>query len=638
MKNIIFKSIHIQNFKGVKDLSISFNNAVNTLKGMNATGKTTIVDAISWILFDEDSLHNSKFEIRPLDKNGGKIHHIDILVELAISIDGVEYTLAKVQKEKWVKKRGQEEAEYSGNVNEYAISGFPKSSKDFTAFISEIIDKNVFSLLTSPTAFPNLPWQEQRKLLMSIVGDISDAGLADEVEYYDLLEPELKIASIYDIKSKWSKSKNELKKKPDELQARIDEVSNSIVPDNSEELEVQRSKIKSQMEELEEKIKELRQKHDSREIDGKIAELRSKQNVLLINANGERTQSIKECNGTLNDLKREYRITNEEIERCTDSIGEYKFSINTAKNQIEVLVANIDKSEKAVFPESKGTCPTCGQKLPAEQYELAKNAWEKKRTEYIEKARLSIKEYEDSIHNWEEFIATLTGKIASLRKNAENISDKISEVDARLQEIDSQKSVYGTDIPEWVELENQIKELEASKMPDSEFNAEYARLNNEMQIVDGQYQTVYDQLATIAENTRKMARVEELKAELKLVGQKISDCDRMLFAVELYMKAIAARLNSKFSGVNFKLFDEQINGGIKETCEITYGGVPYGSLNSGHRIIVGLDIIKVLRTYFDITAPVLIDNSESISSGNIPVMDGQMILMKVTDDPVLVVN
>ena len=328
MKNIVFKRVHIKNFKGAKDLIINFDNAVTTISGMNATGKTTVIDAITCILFDEDSLHNSKFENRPLDENGNKIHHIDILIELVMGVDGVEYTLTKIQKEKWVKKRGQEEAEYSGNVNEYAISGFPKSSKEFTAFISEIIDKNVFSLLTSPTAFPNLSWQEQRKLLMSIVGDISDAGLADEVEYYDLLEPELKIASIYDIKSKWSKSKNELKKKPDELQARIDEVSNSIVPDNSEELEVQRSNIKSQMEELEEKIKELRQRHDSREIDGKIAELRSKQNVLLINANGERTQSIKECNGTLNDLKRECRTTNEEIEKYTNSISGYNSSIS----------------------------------------------------------------------------------------------------------------------------------------------------------------------------------------------------------------------------------------------------------------------------------------------------------------------
>ena len=104
------------------------------------------------------------------------------------------------------------------------------------------------------------------------------------------------------------------------------------------------------------------------------------------------------------------------------------------------------------------------------------------------------------------------------------------------------------------------------------------------------------------------------------------------------MNMIPEKINGRFKLVNFSLFQNQINGGLKETCECTVNGVPYSSLNNAHRVIAGLDIIRSLSDLYEVIAPVFIDNSEAISEGNFPEMDAQMIHLAVTDDKELIVE
>ncbi|NNJ31627.1 hypothetical protein [Lacrimispora defluvii] len=59
-------------------------------------------------------------------------------------------------------------------------------------------------------------------------------------------------------------------------------------------------------------------------------------------------------------------------------------------------------------------------------------------------------------------------------------------------------------------------------------------------------------------------------------------------------------------------------------------GVPFSSLNAGHRVVAGLDIITALQKIYGVTAPIFIDNAESVNDFNIPDMEGQLILLKVS--------
>ena len=114
-------------------------------------------------------------------------------------------------------------------MNEFEIKGYPKSEKDFKAFISGMIDEKIFNLVTNPVAFTSLPWKEQREILMKFVGESSDVQIAEKYgEKFSKLIPELKIASTDDILKKYTKTKNALNKEMIEIPARIDEVSKQL--------------------------------------------------------------------------------------------------------------------------------------------------------------------------------------------------------------------------------------------------------------------------------------------------------------------------------------------------------------------------------------------------------------------------
>ena len=104
------------------------------------------------------------------------------------------------------------------------------------------------------------------------------------------------------------------------------------------------------------------------------------------------------------------------------------------------------------------------------------------------------------------------------------------------------------------------------------------------------------------------------------------------------MNRISEIVNEMFKVVSFRLFTNQINGGLQETCECTVNGVPYSTLNNGHRIIAGLDIIRSLSELYNVTAPIFCDNAESVNEFNLPEMDAQMILLTVTEDKELKVE
>lgn len=106
---ITLKKLHMENFKNAKDQTFELDH-ITKIKGQNASGKTTIVDAFMWCLFNKDSKGNTDFGIRPLDAAGNKVDHVEIKVDLLLDVDGREYQITKVQKQNWVKKRGNLEA------------------------------------------------------------------------------------------------------------------------------------------------------------------------------------------------------------------------------------------------------------------------------------------------------------------------------------------------------------------------------------------------------------------------------------------------------------------------------------------------------------------------------------------------
>ena len=235
--NIKIKKIHIENFKKFNVFEIEFGN-VTKVSGQNAVGKTSIVDAFMWCLFDKNIRGETKFQIRPLDCNGNQIDYVEIKVVLTLEVDGREVVLQKVQKQNWVKKRGTLTETLQGNVNSFEVDGIPKKEKDYKEYIESIVNEDLFKLITNPQAFVSKKWQDQRKELMKLAPNIdNEDGIATNPKLLSELSLALSLHSPEDLQTKAKKALLEYKKQQREIPARIDEVRKSMTDIDVAELE-----------------------------------------------------------------------------------------------------------------------------------------------------------------------------------------------------------------------------------------------------------------------------------------------------------------------------------------------------------------------------------------------------------------
>lgn len=661
MKRITLLSMDIQNFKGCTGRTIDFADKTK-ICGANATGKTTIFDAFTWLLFGKDSLGSSDFDIRPLGADGKMIDNIEISVESRIFVDGEEYTLKKVQKQVWRKKRGTDTKEFQGNVNEFEINGYPKSQKEFKEFIYGIVDEDVFNLITNPIAFTNLPWKKQREILMKFVGTFSDVEIAETFgEKYAKLIPELKIAGTDDILKKYTKAKNALNKDMVEIPARIDEISKQLVIADVGALEVEKTAKEVALQKVEEELsggnsnldKVGTKREEVLNLKFKLSEIQNGENQKLIEASMSIRNDVNDKEMQLSRIKREIANKADEIQ---DAHRKYELQ-EREKNRLLVEW----KSEKSrAYPvltpleplsEDSFVCPTCGQKLSEEvrqkkidDYEARKEAYESKYEK--EKAEFE-KQRSERIVQIEidgKAAAASRDKFKALEESLRKEMDKLNVELAALQgEYDTAKEKLDkfpkvADVSENVEykaitekiseLEREIEELSADTSGRLELEAKKAVLKDDIADISAKI--------LAADNTKVKERIAELEAEQKEVGQKIASQEMMIDLVEDFirekMNMISEKINGMFKIASFKMFENQINGGLKETCECTVNGVPLSSLNNGHRIVAGLDIISSLSNSYGISCPIFVDNAESINEFNIPEMNSQMIFLTVTED------
>ena len=448
---IKLKSLNLENFKGVKSLDVAFGDKTK-IKGQNAAGKTTVFDSFTWLLFNKNSAGEEKFNVRPLDADGKRVDNVEIKVVAVLEVDGKEVELSKVQKQKWVKKRGTDVTELQGNENLYEIDGYPKSEADYKAYISSLVNEDLFKMLTNPQYFSSMKWKDQRDILMKFVSDISDVDLAKELNIvdvedkhtYDSLIPELeKAPSTDDIQKKFAKALSEWKKKQEEIPVRIDELSKSLVQIDTAEQELAKA-------DLERRIAEL---------DGKIANAGSAVGDLM----SEEMQLQFEMSGIMQTMNRELSSKRGDIGAalcgCTNELSHFKATnplkekaiadnksaIETAEKKRSELGAeyNAEKAkvfdetpylfheEEWQFDENSTICKSCGQVLPADKIERIKAEFEQRKANAKAKAEQEL-EYQRSKFD-EQKKATLE-RIKSAGFEQKYIIEDLTAKNEQLQE------------------------------------------------------------------------------------------------------------------------------------------------------------------------------------------------------------
>ncbi len=644
---MVLEKLILRNFQGIKEMTVSPNGQNFEIRGRNGAGKTTVFNAITWLLFDKASTGEKGFSPKTRNKLGEEIHYLDNSVEGIFKLgDGRLISLKKTLSEIWSKKRGAEAPEFTGNTLSFAIDGVPCSKGEFDKRLEEIAPPDKAKLLTQPEYFAEeMKWQDRRSLLLDICGDVSEFDVINSDDELKRLTAFLLMpgtdGQFYTVeefgKIAAAKSK-EINEKLKELPSRIDEVNRSIkdieddgdaVLNSLNEAENRRDKlmlslqnglkseasekIKDRLRQIETEIFTARQKYEERE---RAASLEKKREINVIKDNisditFERCDTERRLNGAMTD----YGAVSEIRKRLAEKYSDLKGS---------------------EFNPDSAVCPTCGRAYDEEKISDIAAEFNLKKAQEMEKIRREIEETcsKDILGRINTDIEAYKGKLLKLDERLKELNGLLEEKSADISE-----SIPFEETTDFKAFEEEKSELELMLNDEEALIKEAARdTDEELRAVKDEITELSDKLYTIRGNASLRARAEELEAEEKKLSSEWEHLQKGVYLCEKFIKVkvglLTEKINKRFKNISFKLFETQINGGLKEICDVLVpcGGalVPYQSANHASRIIAGLEIIETLSEHFGLSMPVIIDNAESILS--IPEAKTQVIKLTVADE------
>lgn len=613
--------LELLNFKGLKSFAININGDV-VIRGDNATGKTTVFDSVCWLLFGKDSLDRADFEIKTLD-GGEPIHKVNHEVTGTFTLDeGGTVELKRVYREKYSSPRGGE-VTLTGHTTDYFVDGVPKKEKEYKEMVSSLVDESIFKLITNPLYFnETYSWQNRRKLLLEMCGDISDEDVIANHDELKVLTDILSGHSVDDHRKVVASKKAAINKELDMLPVRIDEAlrGKPEVTANPEVLRINIDTLNADIEKLENDKALLQNGHS---IVDKRAKLKNVQRKIMARETELQMEYKKQCSLKSNEydaVVSEINCLTAKLEDTKRRIDDSAATINLIQGLIsELTIQRSQINEDTFVADVNDHCPTCGQKLPAEQIQ---NAYAKAEANYNLKKSKQLEEIEHSIKLKKKDIEGIKKRDSSLEpvetiealiKEKELVKETITE---EIEKLTTEPAL--NDDSKYADLKAEELMLQMAIDDDnSDHSEEIAEL--EIKISDNKTERMKleQELNKFAEIKRIEARVSELEAKQVELSEEKMKLDEVSYLMDEFVKAkvnmLEESINARFKLARFKMFNVMLNGNVEECCETTYKGVPYRSMNNAARINVGLDIINALTSYFKVNAPVFIDNAEAVT-------------------------
>lgn len=622
-KTIVLKELHLRSFKGIKELDINFDKITN-IYGDNATGKTTIFDAFTWLLFDKDSQDISKFDAQPLDENSNVVHMVDTEVEAVLEINGITTVLRKLLKEKWVTSKGKTESELKGVTTNYYIDDVPKKQGEYKKKINEIIQEDIFKLLTNPIHFSTkMTWQERKNILMGTIGEITDQNVIDSKEKLKPLEELLVNKDIDELRKSINASRKKLIKDKESIPPRVDELRKSIKEESIdfEAMEFRKRGIVAGIKSVEEQLL------DKTKMDDELFMKKDKLYGLKSMLKDIEHEEIKKAESGKDDIAQEITSLNGEIAQLRFDIK----SLEMEKNNNLKMARNLEVEVKALrdkwyeenrkvfeLPEDARICPTCHRPFDEEDIESHRQEMEgnfnQNKATITKNIRAKGLEKSNELEKYKETVL----KNDTALKSAMDSLEKLNNEKSKLQsEMDNFKININLDSnKEYQEILKQIEALEVELSKPIDSNSQIRELKERKESIEKELEEVNYKLGYREINDRANVRIEELLSQEKELSQQIANLEKQEFLCNEFIKTkvelMESSINSKFKYVKFRFFKTLVNGGIEEGCEPLVDGIPFSTnLNSGAKVNAGIDIINTLSQHYGINAPIFIDNRES---------------------------
>lgn len=667
------KKISLENYKKFPSKSVDLFPRTE-ISGRNREGKSTLQDAYLDVLTGKMANGTEPTSIRRKE-NGLEVPKVDVIRELTLAIDGKEKVIRKITKQKWRKPRGQSEEVFDGNETSYEIDGFPAKSKDYTEFIQSIAEPSTLLMCSNPKPFLDTLQKstaESRKVLEKMSGfDI--AQFMEENPQYAHVEEITKGHSVEDTLKKLRKELNAQKKKVDAKNTEIAyETNRSVEAEDTSSLESKKQELNAELSKLEEQeriLEDSAKGYDS--LSYEIRGLKSSRDGLVSKANEWLRARQKFISDTVSELmlkksenESSIRIIGMELDNHIREAQQAKADLDRARQdyprikEMEWDDSELKAIEAETFNDSDTICPTCGQELPEEQIAELKASFEEKKKFRIETELTQKKNWESAKQNQLKGICDLGNSAsAKLKKTNEEISKLQSEIGVAQDEvaeltkqIEEEQSKF-TELPESVDMANdeeylavtaRIAELEEKLKSFDDVPGKKQELRMQISDVMKQISNVdADIKIAQAAVTEKEKRVAELNEELKDLGQVQADIEKNIDTVLNFSiqknKALAEKINPYFKHFQFSFLDYTIDGNPVETCKMICNGIDYNSgLNHSDKILCEVDLLNGLQEMNGLNLPLWIDDSESIDKSRIPVLDRQMIVLRVTDGDLMI--
>lgn len=678
----ILKSLHIENFKGVKDKTYEFGKTTR-VSGMNRRGKTTIGAAWYWLMSDKNYELVSNPNIRP-----DNVEDCIPTVTATVDVGGKEITLSKMQK----RKVGKPDANGVSKVtitNTYEINSVPKTERDFKVYLEELgFDFGKFLICSHPNVFTKdlslkKKQDEMRKSLFAMASEKTDLEIAQMNKETADVAKLLESYKFEEIEAMNNASKKKAVEQLDAIPNQIIGLEKAKVDIDVAEQELAKADLTRKIADLDSKIANS---------GSAIGDLRSREMQLQFDMSGimqtmsgelsakrrKLDDAIFDAGKKVDDLSNQIKIAENAIKLNDRSISDADAERKKLGEQYNAEKAKVfdetpflfDES-KWVFDESSTVCSLCGQTLPEDKVEQLKANFEQKKA----KARELLKRQRDNAYDdfnigregalnglikdgngCKSVIKYKTKKNAELQQSIESLENQEQETLAKKDELSKQLSRLPEEAEysqnaEYVKLKAEHDKVlaELAKTDSLDHDELMFQFEEEKADLQAQLDNVNKIIAQAENNVRIDEQIADMQQKQREYGQAKADAEKILYQLKEVSKRknelLVEEINQHFGIVRWKLFDFQKNGEYKEVCIPTVLDEETGiykvfgdTTNTGREIEAKLDICNSFQKFFNMYVPIFLDGAESINDEYVPVVDTQLILLTVSKDKQLKVE
>ena len=673
MKTVKIKSLTLNNyrcFSGEREFHADFGQKTR-VSGKNGSGKSTVMNAVMEVLTGKNADGTQADNVRPI-VDGQEVEGVDVERTVVLDVDGKETEIKKITKQKRERVDGVMQYVPGSNANSYLVDGISFTQKKFDEFIAEnICPPETLLACCNPNAFLSLKsTTDMRAFLEKMAGfDLNEYIKSLGAEFAEI-EEITKGHPIEQVQKTLNKQLTDQKKATTKAETEWKYEKGKAVDSGSDDitrLTEQKVSYENQIAILDEQEKSLDDVMKAYDKQSKnILDLKFEQSEIVRKANEGLVQQRKALDSEIFALEQNKKSAENDLRMAEMDLRHAKMGVERHTAEVKKAQEDWKKCSEKEFEDSQLKaiqneefdknsliCPTCGQHFPPEQEIQIRTDFEKRKAERIriaEAEKVAFEDYKDKeLTRITESGNKAAADLKEAKKAQEEAERKIAELKQKITSL---------------AMEIQQKQTELSKLPESvdlSDNAEYQSVSMKIILAEKalyEMNNGSEQRKEIADKRNGFIRecakidaeinniqrkkqaheeeVEKLYQTFRESSQKEADIQRKKDILKNFSikknERIASMINPVFGEFQFEFLEFTQDGNPVETCRMVSDGIEYRDMNHSKKILVQADLLRGFQELSGLNLFVFIDDTESVNDDNLPNMDRQMILLKVTDD------